>query len=117
MAALTYVGSGHHKSRPGDYGFHPPVNPRPSKSVCDGLRVVLLAEAQQLFRNGIMMGMFSVSHADGPPKYVWSVDDQGEPYEAKVVPGTVTYKGYRLEEEDEMRKVVLKEWAARCQAS
>ena len=31
-----YTGSAHHKRKPADYGFRPPVNPRPHKSLCDG---------------------------------------------------------------------------------
>lgn len=116
-ARLTYVGSALHKTKPGDYGFQPPVNPRPWKSVCDGLRVVLLTEARDLFRRGIRLGMFSDFYdGDGVPKYVWSVDDAGEAYEAKISPGTQAYKGYRLEEEDAMRDVVLKEWKRRNDA-
>jgi len=69
-AKLTYVGSALHKTKPGDYGFQPPVNPRPWKSICDGLRVILLAEARDLFRQGIWAGMFSGFPDDGIPKYV-----------------------------------------------
>lgn len=112
-AKLTYVGSALHKTRPGDYGFQPPVNPRPWKSICDGLRVILLGEARDLFRQGIMAGMFSGFADDGIPKYVWSVDATGEAYEAKISPGTTDYKGYRLEEEDAMRNVVVREWKKR----
>jgi hypothetical protein len=104
------VGSALHKTKPGDYGFQPPVNPRPWKSICDGLRVILLAEARYLFRQGILAGMFSGFPDNGVPKYVWSVDAGGEAYEAKISPGTYDYKGYRLEEEDAMRNVVLREW-------
>jgi hypothetical protein len=109
---LIYVGSALHKTKPGDYGFHPPVNPRPWKSICDGLRVIVLAEARELFRQGILGGMFSKFPAGGAPKYVWTVDDAGEVYEAKV--GNNGYHGYRLEEDDAMRKLVLREWAKRC---
>ncbi|MBV8055694.1 MAG: hypothetical protein JOZ29_00500 [Deltaproteobacteria bacterium] len=112
-AKLTYVGSALHKTKPGDYGFLPPVNPRPWKSICDGVRVVLLPEARDLFRRGILSGMFSNFPEDGAPKYVWAVDGEGEAYEAKISPGTYDYKGYRLEEDDEMRELVLKEWAKR----
>lgn len=66
-----------------------------------------------MFRRGILMGMFSSFPRDGIPKYVWSVDDTGEVYEAKLSPGTSDYKGYRLEEEDAMRSMVLKEWKTR----
>ncbi len=45
------------------------------------------------------------------PKYVWSVDPDGEVYEAKI--GQGGYHGYRLEEEDDMRSLVLKEWRQR----
>ena len=33
---LSYIGSALHKTKPGDYGFQPPVNPRATKSTCDG---------------------------------------------------------------------------------
>jgi hypothetical protein len=59
------------------------------------------------------MGMFSDFEDYELPKYVWSVDDDGEVYEAKISPGSSSYKGYRLEEEDAMRDTVLKEWKAR----
>jgi hypothetical protein len=106
------VGSAHHKRKPGDYGFRPPVNPRPWKSICDGRRDILKGEAERLFRGGIMNGMFSNFPDDGLPKFVWGVDDGGEPYEAKI--GQGGYHGYRLEEEDEMRNIVLREWKRRC---
>lgn len=117
-ARLTYVGSALHKKKPGDYGFRPPVNPRPWKSICDGLRVILLAEARELFRRGILSGMFSDFPQDGVPKYVWSVDANDEAYESKISSGTSNYHGYRLEEEDDdMRNVVLKEWKKICSAT
>jgi hypothetical protein len=108
---LSYVGSALHKTRPGDYGFQPPVNPRATKSICDGGRTVLRSEAQALFRQGIMKGMFSDFPDYSQPKFVWSVDAMGEAYEAKI--DRTGYHGYRLEEEDNMRYVVLKEWERR----
>ena len=111
---LVYVGSAHHKRSSCDYGFHPPVNPRPSKSLCDGYKVILRAEAQQLLRTGVLMGMFSAFEGDGFPKYVWCVDVGGEVYEAKI--GRDGYHGYRVEDDDNMRSVVLKEWRTRCRA-
>ena len=51
-ASARYEGSALHKSKAADYGFHPPTNPRPSKSLCDKIRVVPLSEARQLLRSG-----------------------------------------------------------------
>lgn len=109
---IVFVGSALHKRHPGDYGFHPPVNPRSWKSLCDGKRVILKAEAAELLRQGVIFGMFSNFADNEKPKYVWSVDADGEVYEAKI--DSYGYHGYRLEEEDDLRSVILKEWARRC---
>lgn len=114
---VSYLGSGHHKRRPGDYGFEPPVNPRPSKDVCDakGKRQVLLAEAQALFASGLSKGMFSKPGTNGLPKYVWAVDGNGDVYESKTRPEHETeYHGYRLgDDEVTMRRYVIDEWKLR----
>ncbi|MBI5313193.1 MAG: hypothetical protein HZB28_08750 [Methylocystis sp.] len=113
---LTYVGSGNHKLRPGDYGLVPSHNPRPSKSPCDDLRSVLLEEAAALFGQGIELGMVSKPGDNGVPKYVWAVDDDGEVYEAKTKPERESeYHGYRLgDDERAMKRYVTEEWKARC---
>ncbi len=110
-ARLVYVGSANHKRQPGDYRFHPPSNPRPWKSVCDARRQLLLAEAKELLTAGVLKGMISQPDADGVPKYVWSVDAQGVPYESKI--GNGGYHGYPLYPDDDMSAVVLGEWALR----
>ena len=114
---LHYVGSALHKLHPGNYGFNPPQNPRPSKSPCDELRDVLLEEATGLFRQGIELGMLSYFPKEGIPKYVWSVDAIGEVYEAKIGAGhEPEYHGYRVgDDERAMRNYVRKEWKRRCQ--
>ncbi len=115
-ARVHYVGSAHHKLRPGDYGFIPSVNPRPSKSPCDELRAMLHGEASQLFRRGFELGMVSSFSEGGVPKYVWSVDERDEVYEAKTKPERESdYHGYRLgDDEQDMRRYILKEWKQRC---
>jgi hypothetical protein len=58
--------------------------------------------------------MFSEPLEQEFPKYIWSVDDQGEAYEAKTHPNDRgQYHGYRLEEHDPMRSLVLKTWKER----
>ena len=108
---LVYVGNAIHKRYPGDYGFDPPVNPRPWKSLCDKGHTILLAEAQQLLRSGILKGMISTYFQGDVPKYVWSVDAEGRPFEAKI--GLGGYHGYMLEPDDDMAALVLKAWAGR----
>lgn len=115
-SAARYQGSPHHKTRPADYGFEPPVAPRPSKSVCDGKRVIQSDEAQELLCAGIRLGMVSShrSYRQGEwPKYVWAVDESGEAYEAKLGHDQRRYHGYRLAEDDRMREWVLAEWSKR----
>jgi len=113
LAVLLYVGSALHKQKPSNYGFHPPVNPRAHKSLCDDKRSVPLEEARFLFQAGIQKGMVSIYRQGDFPKYVWSVDGQGEVYEAKL--GSDGFHGYRLNQENEaaMRYIVLQEWNAR----
>lgn len=109
-----YVGSGHHKRSPADYGFER-TNPRPTKSLCDALRVITLREAQELLWNGILMEMISLPPHGELPKFVWSVSQKGEVFEAKTHPNTPgMYHGYPLENEDDMRDYVLTIWKERC---
>lgn len=116
LLRVSYAGSANHKLRPGDYGFIPTHNPRPSKTPCDELRSILLEEAAALFRRGVELGMVSRFPPGGIPKYVWAVDDAGEPYEAKTKSERETeYHGYRLGEDERlMREYVIKEWKRRC---
>jgi hypothetical protein len=109
---LLYVGSAHHKRHPGNYGFRPPVNPRPWKSMCDSLRQINLEEATELFRKGILAGMISERGDGRKPNFVWSVDAHGEAFESKI--RSDGYHGYCLEDEDNMRALVLREWKLRC---
>lgn len=113
--ALTarYQGSAHHKTRPADYGFRPPTAPRPSKSICDGKRVVSRREAQHLLQAGIRLGMVSSRLKGKWPKYVWAVDDAGEVYEAKLGHDQHRYHGYLLGRDDAMRSWVQAEWSQR----
>lgn len=111
-----YTGSANHKSNPREdsYGFHPPANPRPHKSLCDDQGSVSKQQALRLFLLAIRKSMVSTYHEGDLPKYVWSVDDQtGEVFEAKW--DREGYHGYRLSENRDwaMRKLVLREWNAR----
>ena len=109
-----YEGSALHKLKPADYGFHPPTNPRASKSVCDDIRVIKHGEARDLLRVAFTRGMVSACEPPAMPKYAWAVDADREAYEAKL--GREGYHGYRLGKDDrEMRDWVIEEWNARMQ--
>ena len=109
-----YVGSALHKRHPVDYGFHPAINPRATKSLCDGSRTVTLAQARALFREGIRRGMVSSPRESDLPKYVWAVDSEGNVYEAKRGNPKSEYHGYELGgNEPTMRRVVEREWRSR----
>ena len=115
MNEAHYTGSAHHKRIPADYGFDPPANPRPGKSLCDGSRCITLEEATALFLEGIRRGMISTSLEGNLPKYVWAVDSPGHAYEAKIERGTRNYHGYELSSDDNsMQQLVVKEWNLRC---
>ena len=111
-ARARYEGSALHKLKPADYGFHPPNNPRASKSVCDDIRIVKLGEASDLLRAAFARGMVSACEPRAMPKYAWAVDADQEAYEAKL--GREGYHGYRLGKDDrDMRDWVIEEWNAR----
>jgi len=111
---VSYRGSGHHKRAPADYGLDR-TNPRPTKSLCDLLKVITLEEAKALIKKGISCGVFSDFRYGDFPKFIWCVDIDGEVYEAKtdsMNPGV--YHGYRLEEDDNMRDYIKAVWKKRC---
>ena len=111
---VRYVGSGHHKRNPADYGFER-TNPRPTKSLCDMERIIHLPEATSLLLIGIKLGMFSELQNDGYPKFIWAVSEDGSTFEAKTdVHGTGEYHGYPLSSSDPMHHYIKKVWEERC---
>lgn len=105
-----YVGSGHHKLYPANYKFRV-TNPRPTKSLCDLNRVILLREATALMISGVERLMFSELNEEGMPKYIWAVSDAGEVFECKTDPSTPwQYHGYPINNEESFSAYILKEW-------
>lgn len=114
---VRYVGSGHHKRYPADYGFDR-TNPVPTKSLCDLNAPVMLTEAQNWLVSGVLQALISKPSDDGFPKFIWTVANDGRVFEAKTHPATPgQYHGYPLEDEDDMKAHVAKIWAKRCQNS
>ena len=112
--AVHYVGSGHHKRNPMNYGLER-TNPRPTKSLCDLNQSIPLEQAVRLLQEGVEHGLYSQPGADGFPKYIWSVSESGDVFEAKTdTHGSGKYHGYPLENEDAMREYVKSIWIKRC---
>lgn len=113
VGKANYVGSGHHKRYPLDYGFER-TNPVPTKSLCDMLRPIRLEEAEALLERGIRAKMVSRLE-NGFPKYIWTVGADGVVYESKSDPRSPNlYHGYPLEHEKVVRDYILSEWKRRC---
>lgn len=116
LAALAenvrYGGNPAHKRNPGDFGLTPSASPRDDKSLCDTANIFKRAEALALLKQGVLRGMISAwDGANGFPKNVWSMTDDGLPLEAQLenaVNGT--YHGYPLEANDDFRESVIARW-------
>lgn len=110
---VRYVGSGHHKRNPADYGLDS-THPRPTKSLRDFERVIRLDEARAMLLDGIALGLFSLPDDNGFPKYIWSVRD-GVVYESKTDRhGSGEYHGYPIFNEEAVSAYVHDLWMQRC---
>jgi hypothetical protein len=108
---VRYGGKPMHKRNPGDFGLSPPALPRDDKSLCDNVHVFKRTEARELLKEGILRGLISEWDGNsGYPKNIWSMLN-GVPLEATIEnPGNGTYHGYPLEENDDFRDVIIKQW-------
>jgi hypothetical protein len=110
LRQVRYVGSGHHKRFPANYGFVR-TGRRGNKSVCDFVRTIVIEEAQTLLLEGVRKKVVSCPTTPGTfPKYIWSVSDKGEVFEAKTSANSVDYHGYPLLSSDDLHDLVLHRW-------
>lgn len=107
-----YEGSPHHKKNPGDFKLTPPSAPRPEKTLCDEAGVSRRSEAERLLALAIERGLASEKTvADGLPKQLWVVDENGRVFEAMhggSTPGS--YHGYPIRRTDPLFTEVSKRW-------
>lgn len=116
LAALAdrvqYGGNPEHKKNPGDFGLTPPADPRPGKSLCDGIGVFTRFEALELLKAGLAKGLISDRFVGDWPKNIWSMTAQGRPLEAQLEnPDQGTYHGYPMPDSDPFASVVAQRWA------
>jgi hypothetical protein len=111
-AKVRYGGNPTHKRNPGDFGLTPPSLPRDDKSLCDSANILKRADALKLLKRGVERGMISEwDEANGFPKNVWSVTDDGIPLEAQLENAAAgTYHGYPMEVNDDFRQAVIDKW-------
>lgn len=112
--AASYGGNPEHKRNPGDFNLLPPSNPRPGKTLCDGVKVFSRAEARELLREGLRRGIVSEQDGgNGWPQNIWAVTRDGLPLEAQLEQReSGTYHGYPLQDEDPLYSEVVSRWNA-----
>lgn len=76
---VQYGGNPEHKKNPGDFGLTPPADPRPGKSLCDGVAVFTRAEALALLQTGLSRGLVSDRFVGEWPRNIWSMTPEGRP--------------------------------------
>lgn len=108
-----YGGNPEHKRNPRDFGLHPPVSPRPAKSLCDVAEVFKREEAESLLREGLRRGLVSQQERTGWPQNVWAVAPNGVPLEAQLENAEQgSYHGYPMPESDPLADEIVRRWSA-----
>jgi hypothetical protein len=109
LAGARYHGNPVHKRNPGDFGLHPPADPRPDKTLCDEAGIVEKATADRLFAAAREMGIVSTSTtSDGSPKQLYVVDNQ-QVFEFMSA-NDGTYHGYPIRKSNALFDVVSERW-------
>ena len=114
LAALAqrarFEGSGKHKAAPRAFGLEP-VKPDADDSLCDGHAEFMPADMARLpglLERGILAGLVSERDAQGDPAILWTVDDNGWVYEARITTSTqALYHGYPLLPGDAFARKVI----------
>jgi len=108
---VRYVGSPLHKRSPGDFGLIPPPQPRPDKTLCDGVKIFQVKVALKLLRAGVAKGLISKQFRGKFPQNIWTVTTNGVPLEAQLDNLDVgTYHGYPMGDGDPLAKKVIERW-------
>jgi hypothetical protein len=108
---VVYVGSPFHKRNPGDFQLTPPSQPRPNKTLCDGVRIFQRDLAQVLLEKGIRFGLLSSQRRGEFPQNIWAVSPSGVALEAQLDNAERgTYHGYPMLHGDPLAEEVVKRW-------
>jgi hypothetical protein len=107
----TFEGYSKHKLRPRAFGLEPFTGEREDATYCDGhaqFAPADMARAPNLLRRGILAGLVGHNLAQGDPTLVWSIDDNGWIYEARVtIPSRAVYHGYPVLQSEAIARPVI----------
>lgn len=108
---VTYEPHSKHKSRPRAFGLEPLGAVSEDATYCDGHAGFEPQDTNripQLVWRGITAGLIGAKQAQGDPKVIWTVDDNGWVYEARLtMPSRAVYHGYPLLPGDAMAIKVI----------
>jgi hypothetical protein len=106
----TYGGSGKHKVNPRAFSLEPAA-PAADDTFCDGHAGFApedMALTPGLLRRGILAGLFGHRDKGEDPTILWTVDDRGWVFEARItIPTQANYHGYPLLDGDAFARKVI----------
>lgn len=111
----TFAPYSKHKKDPSAFGLRPYEGGHEDPSYCDahaGFTPADVARAPGLLRRGLEAGLFGKVIKKGDPGLLWSVDDNGWIYEARVTnPGYAVYHAYPVLPNETIAGKVLMRYA------
>jgi hypothetical protein len=107
----TFEGYSKHKLQPRAFGLELFSGDREDATYCDGharFAPADMARVPTLLRRGIFAGLVGHNFAQGDPTLVWTIDDNGWIYEARVtIPGRALYHGYPVLQSEAIARPVI----------
>jgi hypothetical protein len=105
-----FEGSAKHKLEPHAFGMVPAPSGN-DDTFCDGhagFSPTDMARVPDLLRRGILAGLIGHNDVKGDPTLIWTVDDNGWIYEARItLPTQALYHGYPLLPADAFARKVI----------
>jgi hypothetical protein len=107
----SFQGSSKHKLDPRAFGLEPFTGSREDATYCDGHALFSprdLDRIPSLLQRGILSGLIGHNCVQGDPTILWTVDDNGWIYEARItIPGQAVYHGYPVLGTEAIARLVL----------
>ena len=115
-ARARLAGSPKHKLQPRAFGLDPFTGLAEDPTYCDGHAEFSpddMVRVPELLRRGIEAGLVGANDAQGDPTLLWTVDDNGWIYEARItIPGQGLYHAYPVLPVEAIARKVIARFAA-----